>query len=167
MIAWFSEQDQKSCSCKSGSLLSLINPAQANQAPFPSLTNPASANQANLSAWSILLRQIRWSGKRRKFMRSLPPPHPPNHFFQNNLLPGRWGYGLFFVSYQPHAILCTYYIFCSQIASAYKKNVVSSLSHLFEIASWHQNLWQHIVRVQNWQKVWTLKPGVVRKEKLC
>ena len=29
--------------------------------------------QANLSAWSILLRQIRWSGKRRKFVRSLVP----------------------------------------------------------------------------------------------
>ena len=28
-------------------------------------------HQANLSAWSILLRQIRWSGKQRKFVRSL------------------------------------------------------------------------------------------------
>ena len=83
LIARFSEQDHKSCSCKSGSLLSLINqanqaplpslinPAHANQAPHASLINPAQANQANLSAWSILLRQIRQSGKRRKFMRSL------------------------------------------------------------------------------------------------
>ena len=37
LIASFSEQDQKSCSCKSGSPLDLINPAQANQASLCSL----------------------------------------------------------------------------------------------------------------------------------
>ena len=47
------------------------NPAQANQAPLPSMINPAQANQANLSDGSDLLRQIRRSGKQRKFVRSL------------------------------------------------------------------------------------------------
>ena len=73
LITWFSEQDQKSCSCKSGSPLSLIHPnqanqaplaslvntAHANQAPLPSLINPSQANRANHSAWSILLRQTK------------------------------------------------------------------------------------------------------------
>ena len=85
LITRVSEQDQKTCSRKSGSLLSLINPAQANQAPIsslinptqenqaplPGLINPAQANQANLSAWSIMIRQIRRLGKQRKFVRIL------------------------------------------------------------------------------------------------
>ena len=39
-------QPDQSCSGKSGSLLSLINPAQANLAPLPSLINPPQANLA-------------------------------------------------------------------------------------------------------------------------
>ena len=59
-----------SCSGKSGNLPNLINPAQANQANHSSLINPAEANMASLSAWSILIRQIRRSCKKRQFVRS-------------------------------------------------------------------------------------------------
>ena len=67
------------CSGKSGTLRSLISPAQANQANHSSLINPAQPNQENHSslinsaqtnqakflAWSILLRKIKRSGKWR------------------------------------------------------------------------------------------------------
>ena len=59
-----SEPDQ-SYSGKSGSLLSLINPAQANQAPVPSLINPAQANQA-IRQTKKLVRSVAW-GQAKKF----------------------------------------------------------------------------------------------------
>ena len=74
LFAWLpdlSEQDHQSCSGKSGTLPSLINPAQSNQANNFSLINPAQANQAGLPAWSIVLWQIRRSGKQRNFVRNL------------------------------------------------------------------------------------------------
>ena len=64
------EQDHHYCSGKSGTLPSLINPAQAKPANHSSLINPAQASQAILPAWSILLRQMRQSGKQMKFVRS-------------------------------------------------------------------------------------------------
>ena len=45
--------------------------SEANQASLPSLIKHAQANQTNVSAWSILLRQIRRSGTQRKFVKSL------------------------------------------------------------------------------------------------
>ena len=56
--------------------------------------------QANLSAWSILLRQIRRSGKQRKFVRSLATatpeqPQPPQLWTLLVLILALWTVGWF------------------------------------------------------------------------
>ena len=96
LLAWLPdlpEQDHKSCSGKSGTLPSLINPAQAYQANNSSLINPSQANQASLRAWSILLRQVRRSGKQRKFLRSVLLPvcwRPRGCWWVHLTLPEWW-----------------------------------------------------------------------------